>query len=66
MSLKGFHIFFISVATLGSLGFAGWAAREYHRVDGSANLVYAVGGLLFAGLLLGYGRWFLRKLKEVA
>lgn len=65
MSLKGFHIFFVTVSILLLVGFGAWALREYSRVDGGANLVLGVGSFLFVVVLLVYGRWFLHKLRSV-
>ena len=65
MSLKTFHIFFVTVSILFSLGFSGWALKEYWRVDQATNLFLAGGALIFAVLLVAYGWWFLHKLKDV-
>ncbi len=65
MSLKTFHIFFVTVSILLSLGFACWAFGEYRRVESAANLFRVGGALLFAIVLAWYGRWFLHKLKGV-
>ena len=65
MSLKAFHIFFVTVSTLFLAGFCIWAGREYFTVGGSLNLLYAVLGL--AGTIAApiYGVWFLKKTKGV-
>ncbi len=66
MSLKTFHIFFVTVSILFLLGFSGWALKEYWRVDHATNLLLQAGGaLIFAVLLVAYGWWFLHKLKDV-
>lgn len=65
MSLKTFHIFFVTISILFSLGFSGWALKEYWRVDRATNLLLAGGALIFAVLLVAYGWWFLHKLKDV-
>ena len=65
MSLKTFHIFFVTVSILFCVGFSLWCFREYARVDGVANLLLACGTMLFAVALLCYGKWFLKKLKGV-
>ena len=60
MSLKGFHVVFVTLSTLLALGFAGWALGiGEHRALGVASLV--------VGLALPvYGWWFLRKTKDVS
>ena len=65
MSLKTFHIFFIIVSVLFSLGFSVWAFLEYARLDQATNLIFGVGALVLALILMVYGRWFLRKLRGV-
>ena len=65
MSLKAFHVFFVTVSTLFLAGFCFWSGREYFAVGGSANLFYA--GLSLAAVigLPIYGVWFLKKTKDV-
>ena len=65
MSLKAFHIFFVSVSVLLSLGVSFWAFRNYLLADSAGSVLSGVGALLFAALLLGYGKWFLGKLRGV-
>lgn len=65
MSLKTFHIVFVTLSTLLSVGFGLWAVRQY-RDDGSTGLlVVAVGSMAFAVVLICYGVWFLRKLRNI-
>ncbi len=66
MSLKAFHIFFMVVSILMSLGTATWAFFQYGQDGGSGNLILAITSLAAAGLLAVYARWFLRKLKNVS
>ncbi len=65
MSLKAFHIFFVSVSFLLSLGVSFWAFREYARSEGTGSLLPGAGAFLFAAALVWYGKWFLGKLKGV-
>ncbi len=66
MSLKVFHIIFISVSVLLFIGFGAWLIV----VDTLGNSVLsAIAGLLSLGIgvgLLLYGRSFLRKFKHVS
>jgi hypothetical protein len=60
VSLKGFHVVFVTLATLLALGFAAWSlSRGEHRALGVASLVVAVA-------LPIYGWWFLAKTKDVS
>ena len=64
MSLKAFHIIFVTVSMLLAGGFAIWAIRQYQLTGDTGLLIGAViSGLLFIALGV-YGRWFLRKLKK--
>lgn len=61
MSLKAFHIVFVTLSTLLAAGFAIWAFQEPtgdHRWLGVLSATAAVA-------LPAYGWWFLRKTKEV-
>ena len=66
MSLKAFHIVFVAVSTLLCIGFGVWAIVEYRSQGGLGTLVAGVGSLAASLGLVGYGRWFLRKLKGVS
>ena len=65
MSLKAFHIVFITASILLSFGFGAWLINRYTEVGGWIHLA---GGILagVAGLcLLVYGKYFLRKFKHL-
>ena len=67
MSLKAFHVFFITVASAVCAGCAIWAFKTYASADARPwQLWFGIGG---AGLSLGlliYGRSFLKKTKNVS
>ncbi len=65
MSLKTFHIVFVAISTLLAVGFGAWAIRDYLRHDELASLLIGVGSLLGGAALIGYGRWFVHKLKGI-
>ncbi len=65
MSLKAFHIFFVSVSFLLALGVSFWSFREYSGEAGMGHVLLGAGALLFAAALVWYGKWFLAKLKDV-
>ena len=65
MSLKAFHIFFVTISTILAIGFGLWAIREYSIHHEVMSLIFGFASLLGAVVLVIYGRWFLRKLKGV-
>jgi len=66
MSLKAFHVFFIVVSVLCALGFGAWAVADYSRTGRGSLLALGVLGFAAAAVLIWYGLWFLRKLKNVS
>ncbi len=66
MSLKSFHVFFIVSAFLLSMFLGGWSLNEY--MTGSKRIGDLVLGLLSIVAAVGlvvYGRYFLKKLKNI-
>ena len=59
MSLKAFHVVFVTASTLLALGFGIWALGE-----GRELTAWGIGSLILAALLPVYGRWFLQKMKN--
>ena len=66
MSLKAFHVFFITVATVFAASFTLWALQQTMTVGGATAVALATLGMLFSVALPVYGAWFLRKTKEVS
>lgn len=67
MSLKAFHVLFITAASALAFGFGMWMMRDYRGPDGTTgDLMYAVGSLVVGAGLLVYERYFLKKLKNVS
>ena len=66
MSLKAFHIFFMVVSILMSIGTGVWGLVRYGQHGGADHLAIAIVSLVAACLLAVYARWFLRKLKNVS
>ena len=60
MSLKGFHIFFIIVATLFCFGFTAWAFLGADDLEARMRVPAYFTGALGSALLV-YGIWFVRK-----
>ena len=65
MSLKAFHLVFVTVSAILGLGFGAWAIADYRRGGSTASLWWGLGSLAGSAVLVVYGRWFLRKLKGV-
>lgn len=65
MSLKAFHILFISVSTLFAFGFALWFVRSYSGTDNFLDLLGAFLAVLSGVGLIIYGIRFLKKLQHV-
>jgi len=65
MSLKAFHVIFITAASALAFGFGVWLLREYRGESGVAgDLIGGVGSLVVGVGLLVYERFFLKKLKN--
>jgi hypothetical protein len=65
MSLKGFHIVFITASTLLALGVGAWCLW-INSVEGAP--VFRIGAIcsfIAAAVLLIYGLWFYRKMKRL-
>ncbi|MCH8122614.1 MAG: hypothetical protein IH853_05780 [Bacteroidetes bacterium] len=62
MSLKAFHIAFITVSTLLTFGMGVYAFLE---VDGAMRFVWTLAALLAGILLIVYGMRFLKKMKHL-
>ena len=59
MSLKAFHLIFVTLMTALSFGFAAWGFTNDHPILG-------VAGVLAAILVIWYGFYFLKKLKNIS
>ncbi len=66
MSLKAFHVFFVCISVLFTLGFGAWAVADWHRTGSSGSLIMAISAAVAGVALIWYGLWFLRKLKGVS
>jgi hypothetical protein len=64
MSLKAFHVFFVAVCMLLMLGLAAWGIRDFRAGGAKFSLYLGIGSLVSWAVLLVYGRWFLRKLRD--
>lgn len=67
MSLKAFHIVFITASTLLAVGFATWSFWNYYSDRGSKmDLLYGALSVVVAIALVVYGRYVLKKLKNIS
>ena len=66
VSLKAFHVFFVSVSTLLFL-WIGWGrAAVYYDTGQTATLLQSIGSFAIAVGLMVYGRYVLRKLAGIS
>ena len=66
MSLKAFHVIFITAAVLLAFGFGAWMLRAYDQAGMKSDLIYGVSSLVVGLGLLVYEGFFLKKLKHVS
>ena len=65
MTLKGFHIVFITCSTLLALCLAGWCLWLQMAFGGSGYMIGAISSFAVAVALFIYGIWFYRKMKRL-
>jgi len=65
MGLKGFHVFFILVSIVFTVGFGIWGIRDYSSTTSVRNLFLGIGSLAAAVALVAYLIWFLIKSKKL-
>jgi hypothetical protein len=67
MSLKAFHVVFITASSVLAFAVGVWMLREYRSPEGtSGDLAYGLASLAVGIGLLVYERFFLRKLRNVS
>ena len=67
MSLKAFHIVFITAASALAFGCGVWSLKDYSGTDGrTSDLIYGVGALIVGAGLIVYERYFLKKTRNVS
>ena len=66
MSLKAFHIAFITLSSLMCFGCGAWGLSQYVHTHSAGHLIFAIAGLLSGIGLIIYGIRFLRKLKGIS
>jgi hypothetical protein len=66
MSLKAFHIVFITASVLLSFGVGGLELSRYQETRVAMDLWFGVGGCAAGVGLIAYGVYFLKKLKNIS
>ena len=66
MSLKAFHLIFVTASIAVSIFLGVWAYMSYQQTHDRADLAYVITSALAVVALLWYGRYFLRKLKHIS
>jgi hypothetical protein len=65
MSIKGFHLIFIAIASLFCAGFGVWALFLDEQSSGSGVKVFGIVTLAASAGLIVYGFYFRRKSKDI-
>jgi len=66
MSLKAFHLIFVTAAIALAVGCAIWGLKAYWSPGGAtSDLMFGLGSIVAAAGLVAYERFFVRKLKGV-
>ena len=66
MSLKIFHLIFVTMSVVLAVGFGVWAIAKWTRDGQFSGLLLGVLSLVGAVGLLWYGIWFWRKLRGIS
>lgn len=66
MSLKAFHVVFVTASILLAFGFGAWSYFAYKDQGKTVDLIYAVGSVLAGIALAVYFKFVLRKLKNIS
>ncbi len=67
MSLKAFHVIFITASSALAFGCGIWGLRNYFSPGGGAlDLIFGLGSIAAGIGLIVYERYFLKKLKHVS
>jgi hypothetical protein len=66
MSLKAFHVLFISLSIVMSVGVGVWGIQSYVSDSNAVNFLIGIFFILFGIALLYYERKFIHKFKHVS
>ena len=66
MSLKAFHIIFVTASTLLAFGFGAWALHSYSTSKSLLELIMGIVAVVMGVGMIWYGKYFLKKLKNIS
>ncbi len=66
MSLKTFHLIFVTASVAVSLFLGIWSFLSYNKTGAPTDLAFAIFSGLAGIALLWYGKYFLKKLKHIS
>ncbi|HEU5124086.1 MAG TPA: hypothetical protein VFW05_08495 [Verrucomicrobiae bacterium] len=66
MSLKAFHLIFVTALSSLAFGCSAWKFKVYADESARPDLLWAIAALLGGVAVLVYGKYFLKKLKNVS
>lgn len=66
MSLKAFHLIFVTALSSLAFGLSAWKFKTYAAERAGSDLAWAVAALLGGIIVIVYGKYFLKKLKHVS
>ena len=64
MSLKAFHLIFVTALSSLWFGCGIWKLRDYSATHANGALTFGIGALALGVATLVYGKYFLKKLKK--
>lgn len=65
MSLRYFHMVFISISAVFAAGLAVWAIGDYRLTGNTTNLILGIGAAISVLPILFYAGWFWRKSRRL-
>jgi len=66
MSLKAFHLIFVTALSSLAFGCSAWKFKAFADNHFSTDLIWAIVALLGGIAVIVYGKYFLKKLKNVS
>ena len=67
MSLKAFHLIFITASSALAFGCSVWGLKDFFSADGRLlDLIFGLGSFAAGVGLIIYERYFLKKLKDIS
>lgn len=66
MSLKAFHVVFVAASVILMVFLSGWCFANYRESGSGGDLLWSVLAALAVVALIVYGRYFLKKLRNIS